>query len=65
MPSASILASKQATVQALSDKLKTAASGVVVSYQGITVGDDTRFARSCARPALSTRCTKTPSPASL
>ena len=41
MPSASILASKQATVQALSDKLKTAASGVVVSYQGITVGDDT------------------------
>ena len=41
MPSASILASKQATVQELSEKLKSAASGVIVNYQGITVADDT------------------------
>lgn len=41
MPSAAILAAKQATVAELSEKIKSAASGVVVNYQGITVADDT------------------------
>lgn len=41
MPSATILAAKQATVAELSEKIKSAASGVVVNYQGITVADDT------------------------
>ena len=37
MPSNKILEAKQATVAALAEKLKTAASGVLVQYQGITV----------------------------
>ncbi len=41
MPSASILAEKQATVAALADSMKNAEAGVLVGYQGITVGDDT------------------------
>ena len=43
MPSAVILAQKQATVKELSDKLKTAKSAVIVNYQGITVDNDTKM----------------------
>ena len=43
MPSAVILAQKQATVKELSEKLKTAKSAVIVNYQGITVEDDTKM----------------------
>ncbi len=46
MPSASILASKAARVQELTEKLKGAASFVLVDYKGITVADDTTLRRS-------------------
>ena len=41
MPSASILEQKKAVVAELTEKIKGSVSGVVVCYQGITVGDDT------------------------
>ena len=50
MPSNKILEAKQATVAALAEKLKTAASGVLVQYQGITVEDDTKM-RAALRAA--------------
>ncbi len=43
MPSAKILEAKQAQVNELAAKIKAAASGVVVVYQGITVEDDTKL----------------------
>jgi len=43
MPSETVLASKQATVAELTEKLKKAKSGVVVNYTGITVEDDTKL----------------------
>ena len=43
MPSAKILEAKQAVVAELAEKVKSAASGVIVSYQGITVEDDTKL----------------------
>ena len=50
MPSKKILEAKQATVAALAEKLKTAASGVLVQYEGITVEDDTKM-RAALRAA--------------
>ena len=50
MPSNKILEAKQAAVAALAEKLKTAASGVLVQYQGITVEDDTKM-RAALRAA--------------
>lgn len=41
MPSAQVLESKKKIVADLTDKMKNAAAGVIVSYQGITVEDDT------------------------
>ena len=41
MPSAKILAKKQAETEALAEKIKTASAGVLVNYTGITVEDDT------------------------
>ena len=43
MPSKKILEAKQAVVAELSEKVKSAASGVIVNYQGITVEDDTKL----------------------
>lgn len=43
MPSAKILAEKQKLVADLSEKLKNAASGVLVDYSGITVMQDTKL----------------------
>lgn len=43
MPSSKILAEKQQAVAELAEKLKTAASGVLVNYAGITVEDDTKL----------------------
>ena len=43
MPSAKILEAKQAVVAELAEKEKSAASGLIVSYQGITVEDDTKL----------------------
>jgi large subunit ribosomal protein L10 len=41
MPNAKVLSEKQAIVEALSEKLKNASSGVLVDYKGITVAEDT------------------------
>ena len=43
MPSKKILAAKQAYVQELNEKLNNAMAGVVVSYNGISVADDTKL----------------------
>ena len=43
MPNAKILEEKKAAVEELSGKIKSAASGVLVKYQGITVEDDTKL----------------------
>ncbi|HEX3026397.1 MAG TPA: 50S ribosomal protein L10, partial [Clostridia bacterium] len=40
MPSKKILEEKKQQVAELSEKLKAAHTGVVVSYKGITVADD-------------------------
>ena len=41
MPNAKVLSEKQAIVAELTEKLQTAASGVLVDYKGITVAEDT------------------------
>ncbi len=41
MPNAKVLSEKQAIVAELAEKLKGAASGVLVDYEGITVSEDT------------------------
>ena len=46
MPSASVLATKQARVAELEEKLKGAVSFVLVDYKGITVADDTALRRN-------------------
>ena len=43
MPSNKILAAKQAYVKELNEKLTAAMAGVVVSYNGISVADDTKL----------------------
>lgn len=43
MPSEKVLQSKQAIVASLEEKLKGAASGVIVDYKGITVENDTKL----------------------
>ncbi len=45
MPSEKILQEKQAYVEGLAEKLKNAVAGVVVSYQGLNVADDTQLRR--------------------
>ncbi len=41
MPNAKVLSEKQAIVAGLEEQLKSAASGVLVDYKGITVAEDT------------------------
>ncbi len=43
MPSAAVLEQKKAIVESLAEQMKGAASVVLVSYQGITVEDDTKL----------------------
>ena len=50
MPNAKVLEQKIAAVEALSEKMGKAASGVLVKYQGITVEDDTKM-RAALRKA--------------
>lgn len=45
MPSEKVLQEKQAYVDQLAEKLSKSVAGVVVSYQGITVEDDTKLRR--------------------
>ena len=46
MPSAVILAQKQAIVADLAEQLKNSPAGVVVNYQGITVDADTKMRKA-------------------
>jgi len=46
MPNNSILAQKQQTVADLAKQMKNSAAGVIVSYQGIKVGDDTAMRKA-------------------
>lgn len=41
MPNAKVLSEKQAIVDALVERMKSASAGVLVDYQGITVAEDT------------------------
>lgn len=50
MPSNKILEQKKQVVEALADKIKNAASGVLVKYEGIKVADDTEL-RAALRKA--------------
>ena len=43
LPSQSVLESKKAIVAELSERLKNSVTGVVVSYEGINVEDDTKL----------------------
>ena len=45
MASEKILQQKQAYVEELAEKLKNSVAGVIVSYMGITVADDTALRR--------------------
>ncbi len=46
MPSAKILAQKQAATEVLTEKIKNAAAGVLVNYTGITVEADTALRKA-------------------
>ena len=50
MPSQKILEQKQNAVAALAEKMRNAASGVLVKYEGIKVEDDTKL-RAALRKA--------------
>lgn len=43
MPSSKVLESKKKIVEELAQKLKDSCAGVIVSYEGITVADDTKL----------------------
>ena len=49
MPNAKVLTEKQAIVAELTDKIKGAASGVLVDYKGITVAEDTALRAECRK----------------
>ena len=52
MPNAKVLTEKQAIVAELTDKIKGAASGVLVDYKGITVAEDTALRAECRKNEL-------------
>ena len=52
MPNAKVLSEKQAIVAELTEKLKTASSGVLVDYKGITVAEDTALRAECRKNEL-------------
>ena len=52
MPSAKILAQKQQVVAELTERLQKACAGVVVSYSGITVDNDTKMRAELRRAGV-------------
>ena len=52
MPNAKVLSEKQAIMAELTEKLKTASSGVLVDYKGITVAQDTALRAECRKNEL-------------
>lgn len=53
MPSAKVLESKKARVEALTEQLKSAAAGVIVDYKGITVEEDTKLRKELREAGVS------------
>lgn len=53
MPSEKILSQKKAYVQELSEQLKASCAGVLISYNGITVEEDTKFRREMRQAGVS------------
>ena len=47
MPNAKVLAEKKAVVEALTEKIRNAAAGVIVDYRGINVAEDTALRAEC------------------
>ena len=60
MPNAKVLSEKQAIVAELTEKLKTASSGVLVDYKGITVAQDTALRAECRKNELDYAVGRTP-----
>lgn len=58
MPSAKALEQKKAIVQELSEKLKSSCAGVIVSYQGINVDDDTKLRKNLRESGIEYMVTK-------
>ena len=52
MPNAKVLSEKQAIVAELTEKIKGAASGVLVDYKGLTVAEDTALRVECRKNEL-------------
>lgn len=53
LPSKKILEAKQAQLDELTEKVKAAAAGVLVQYQGITVADDTALRAELRKAGVS------------
>ena len=49
MPNAKVLSEKQAIVASLTEKLQSAAAGVIIDYKGITVAQDTALRAECRK----------------
>ena len=49
MPNAKVLSEKQAIVASLTEKLQSAAAGVIIDYKGITVAEDTALRAECRK----------------
>ena len=52
MPNAKVLSEKQAIVDALAERIKTASAGVLVDYKGITVAEDTALRTELRRDGV-------------
>lgn len=52
MPNAKVLAQKQQIVEALAEKMKSAAAGVLVDYKGISVIHDTNLRRDLRKAGV-------------
>ncbi len=58
LPSAKALQQKKAIVKELSEKLKSSCAGVLVSYQGINVEDDTKLRKDLRESGVKYTVTK-------
>jgi len=52
MPNANIIEAKKATVAALTERIKNSTAGVFVTYEGISVADDTKLRASLRKEGI-------------
>lgn len=52
MPNAKVLSEKQAIVEQLAERIKSAGAGVFIDYKGITVAEDTKLRRELAENSV-------------